>query len=94
MRIAAEDLAGRLVDQADAVLLVDDDEALAQPLDDVLRELREVGEVEVALAHQRLALAQAPRERRDRERGDQDHAAEQARLREVRGVRQPAEPTA
>ena len=59
---------------------------------DVLRELREVGEVEVALAHERLALAQAPRERRDRERGDQDHAAEQPRLREVRGVGQPAEP--
>ena len=85
-RVAAEDLACRLVDEADAVLLVDDHEALAQPLDDVLRQLREVREVEVALAHQRLALAQAPGERRDRERGDQDHAAEQSRLRQVRGI--------
>ena len=91
-RIAAEDLPGRLVDEADAVLLVHHHEALAQPLHDVLRELREVGEVEVALAHERLALAQPPRERRDRERSDQDHAAEQPRLREVRGVGQPAEP--
>jgi hypothetical protein len=60
-----------------------DDEALAQPLDDVLRELREVREVEVALPHERLALAQAPGERRDRERSDQDDASEQARLREI-----------
>jgi len=67
-------------------VLVDDHEALAQTLDDVLRELREVREVEVALAYQRLALAQAIRERRDGERGDQDDAAQQAGLGQVRGV--------
>ena len=89
LRVAAEDLARGLVDEADAVLLVDDDEALAQPLDDVLREFREVREVEVALAHQRLALAQPAGERRDRERGDEDDAAEQARLGQVGGIGLP-----
>ncbi len=82
-RVAAEDLACRLIDEPDAVLLVDDHEALAQPFDDVLRQLRQVREVEVALAHQRLALAQPPGERCARECGDQDDAAEQSRLRQV-----------
>jgi hypothetical protein len=35
------------VDEADAVLVVDHDDALAQVLDDVLRQLREVGEIDL-----------------------------------------------
>ena len=91
-RVAAEDLACRLVDEPDAVLLVDDHEALAQPFDDVLRQLRQVREVEVALAHQRLALAQPPGERCACESGDQDDAAEQSRLRQVGRIGNALEP--
>ncbi len=38
---------------------IDHQDALAQVLHDVLRELREVGEVDFLAAHQRFALAQA-----------------------------------
>ena len=41
----AEDLGGRLVDEPDAVLRIHHDDALAQVLHDVLRQLRQVGEV-------------------------------------------------
>ena len=55
----AEHLGGRFVDQADAIARIDHQDAFAQALHDVLRELREVGEVHFLLAHQRFALAQA-----------------------------------
>ncbi len=84
--LAAQYLARRFVDQPDAVLLVDDDQAFAQALDDVLREFGEICEVDIALAHQRLALAQAPRERRGRDRRNEYHGAQQSGLGEVRRI--------
>jgi hypothetical protein len=55
----SEDLGGGLVDQADAIVRVDHQEALAQVLHDVLRQLREIGEIHFLAAHQGFALAQA-----------------------------------
>src|SRR5579883_3144286 len=55
----AEDLRRGLVDEADAVLGVHDEDALAQVLDDVLGELREVREVHFLAAGERFALPQA-----------------------------------
>ncbi len=63
-----EHLRGRLVDEPDAVLGIDDQDALAQVLHDVLRELREVGEIELLAAHQRIALAQPAGDRPGGER--------------------------
>ena len=67
------------IDQADAVLLVHHDDALAQVLHDVLRELREVGQVHVAPAHQRLAFQQPVGQRPHRQRGDEDDGAQDSR---------------
>ncbi len=76
----AQDLPRGLVDQPDAVLFVDHDDALAQPLDDVLRQLRQVGQVDVLLADQRLAFAHAVGQRRRGQRDDEDDRAQQPGL--------------
>ena len=49
-------LRGRLVDQPNPILAVDDDEGLAQVLDDVIVELDEVAQIEPALRGERLGL--------------------------------------
>ncbi len=69
--LALEQPRGRLVDQPDAVLGIDHQDALAQVLDDEFVELAQVGEVEIPLLHARFALAQPVGQRqcqqRDRE---------------------------
>jgi len=85
---AGQQPGGGLVDEADPVAGVHHRIALAQVLDDEAVQVVEVGEVDVALADQRLALAQAARER-DREQRDQ----EQARPGEA-AVRKAAPPAA
>ena len=65
---------GRLVDQADRVVRVDDQDALAQVLHDELVQLGEVRDVDFALADALFALAQAARQRPDAERDD-EHSA-------------------
>ena len=76
--VIAEHARRRLVDQADALLIVDHQDALAQMLHDVLRELREIREVDLLAAQRRLALADAvgerPGEHRDREQHHAQHA--------------------
>ena len=59
----AEHLRGRLVDEADTVPGVDHQDALAQMLDHVLGQLREIGQVDFLPSNQRLAFAQAVRNR-------------------------------
>ncbi len=49
-------LDGGLVDQADVILAVDDDDTLAQMLDDVVVELDEVAQIDATLLGERLAL--------------------------------------
>ena len=72
----AEHLRRGLVDEPDAVLRVDDQDALAQVLHDVLRELRQVREVDLLPAHQRFAFAQTVRERPHEQRDDEEDGAE------------------
>ena len=55
----AEQLRRGFVDQADAVLVVDHHDALAQVLHDVLRKLREIGEVHLLAPHGRFAYRAA-----------------------------------
>ena len=55
----AQHLRGGLVDEAHAILGIHHQNALAQVLHDVLRELRKIGKIHLLAAHQRLALAQA-----------------------------------
>ena len=76
-----------VVDETDPVGGVHHEDALAQVLDDESVELVEVREVDVALADQRLALAQAAGER-DREQRDREQArAGESRREEARAVR-------
>ncbi len=74
MRVA-EDLGRGFVDQANLVGRIDDQQALAQVLHDVLGEVREIGEIEVFLADQILALAHA---RREHARGGRDGEEDQS----------------
>ena len=69
---------GRLVDQADRVVRIHDQDALAQVLHDELVQLGEVGDVDLALAHALFALAQVARQRRDAERHDEYQRADDA----------------
>ena len=64
--------------------VVDDQDALAQVLHDVLRELREVRQVDFLPAHQRFALAQAVRDGPHEQRDAEQHHAEHARVGVVR----------
>ncbi len=57
--IVAENLRRRLVDETNLVGAVDDQEAFAQMLHDVLRQLGHIREIQVFLANQGLALAHA-----------------------------------
>ena len=63
-----------LVDEADAVLVVDHHDAFAQVLHDVLRKLREVGEVDLLAPHRGFGVAQAAGDRPGQQR-DQEHDA-------------------
>src|ERR1700737_1965243 len=54
----AEHLRRGLVDESDAVCRVHHEDALAQMLDDVLRKLREIGEIELLPANQGFAFPQ------------------------------------
>lgn len=81
----SEDLRGGFVDQADAVLVVDHEEALAQVLHDVLRQLREIREIDFPALDQRLGFLQPRRERPTGERHQKEHEAENARGRIVGG---------
>ena len=81
--VGAELLDGGLVDQANLVLAVDDDDALAQVLDDVLVELDEIAQVEAALLGERLGLDEA-RAQQLHDGGDhEDDGAEDAHRREL-----------
>ena len=77
-RVGAEVFDGRLVDQPDPILVIDDDDALAQVLNDVIVELDEVAQVQAALLCQGFgfddALAQELHDRGDHE----DHGPEDA----------------
>jgi hypothetical protein len=68
----------RCVDQAHAIRGVEDHDALAQVLDDVVVELREVREIDAALGGERFARLEAvgerPRRHRDREDDRPEHA--------------------
>jgi hypothetical protein len=81
--LGAEDLQRGLVDQPHAVLRIDDDDALAQVLHDVLGQLGQVREVEVALADLRLGRAQPLREERAAAGDQEQHDAVVAGLREA-----------
>ena len=82
--LALEQPRGGLVDQPDAVFGVDDEDALAQVLDDELVQLAQVGDVEVALLHARLALPE-PMSHRQREQRDGEEAqAGETRHEEIR----------
>ena len=73
-----EDLGRGFVDQADLVGGVDDQQALAQMLHDVLRQVGEVREIQVFLADQILALAHARRQHA-RGRGDgEEHQSQES----------------
>ena len=85
--LVAEHLRRRLVDQPDAVLRVDHQDALAQVLDDVLRELRQVLEVDFLSPDDGLAFAQPARQQPRAERDQEGAGAEHARGRVVRGGR-------
>ena len=58
--------------------MVDDDDALAQVLHDVLRQLREVGEVDLLAPHRGFGVAQAARDRPCQQRHQEHDAAEDA----------------
>ena len=90
-RRAPQQPGGGLVDQPDAVELVDDEDALAQVLHDELVQLVQVRDVDVALLDERLALAQ-PGRVRDREQRDREQArAGEPGDQEIRGqARRPA----
>jgi hypothetical protein len=77
---------GRLVDEADRVVCIHDQDALAQVLDDELVELGEVGHVDLALAHALLALAQVARQRSDAERHDEYECADDAGRHEIAAI--------
>ena len=54
-----QQLCRRFVDQADRVVLIDDQDALAQMLHDELIELRQIRDVDFALSNEFFALSQA-----------------------------------
>ena len=64
---------GGFVDQPDAVLRIDHQDALAQMLHDVLRQLRHVRQVKFLAANQRLALPQPVGDRPGEEGDDEQH---------------------
>ena len=66
--------------------MVDDHDALAQVLHDVLRELREVGEVDLLAPHRGFGVAQAARDRPGEQRDQEHDAAEDAGARIVGGL--------
>ena len=80
----AELLDGGLVDQANLVVTVDDDDALAQVLDDVLVELDEVAQVDAALLGERLGLNESRAQQLHDGSDDEDDGAEDADGRELR----------
>ncbi len=71
------------VDQPDAVVVVDHENALAQVLDDELIQLRQIRHVYFALAHALFALLQRIRQRPDAERHNENERADDASRREV-----------
>ena len=80
----AELFDGGFVDQANLVVIVHDDDALAQVLDDVLVELDEITQVEAALLGERFGFDEA-RAQELHDGGDhEDHGAEDAHRRELR----------
>ena len=78
-----QQLRGGFVDQANAVVFIDDQNALAQVLHDELVELGEICDVDVALTNALLAFAQASAERPHGERDDEHERADDARGREI-----------
>ena len=74
--IVTQNLGRGFVDEADAIVRVDHQQALAQVLQDVLRQLREVGEIDFMAAHQGFALAQAGGHRPGGECHEEQHGAE------------------
>ena len=58
--------------------MVDDHDALAQVLHDVLRELREVGEIDLLASYRGFGVAQAARDRPGEQRHQEHDAAEDA----------------
>ena len=70
----AENFGGGLVDEPDLSAAVDDQQALAQVLDDVLRQVCKVCKIEVSLANQIFAL---PQRREDARRGGEGRARSQ-----------------
>ena len=84
-------LRGGFVDEPHAILGVDHEDALAQVLHDVLRELGEVRKIDLLAAHQRLALAQAVRDRPGGERNGEQHHTDDAAGGEVARRRDPCD---
>ena len=76
--VVAENLRCGFVDEADLIGGVDHQQAFAQVLHDVLRQLREVREVDVFLANQILALAHAAGDEARGGSDDEQHRPEQA----------------
>ena len=85
-RAVAKDFGGRFIDQADPVLRVHDEDALAEVLHDVLRQLREIGEIHFLAPHQRFTFAQTRGDRPDAERDQENDRAEYAGAGVVRGA--------
>ena len=76
--VVAENLRGGFIDEANLVGGIDDQQAFAQMLHDVLRQLGEVGQIEVLLAHQVLAFAHAAGDEARGGRNGEQHDAQQA----------------
>ena len=87
----AQDLSRGLVDEANLIRRLDDQDAFAQMLHDVLRQIREIGEIDVFLAHQRFALTHARGEHACGSRDREQHQSQKARACVHRNVRVPTE---
>ncbi len=81
--VGAELLDGGLVDQANLVVIVHDDDAFAQVLNDVLIELDEVAQVEAALLGERFGFDEACAQELHHGRDHEDYGAEDAHRREL-----------
>ena len=83
--LVSQNLGRRLVDESDTIMGIDDQDAFAQVLHDVLRQLRHVGKIEVPAAYQGLAFTQPVRHRPHGERHTEQYRTEEAGCQIVSG---------
>src|SRR6185437_16645534 len=87
-----KDLRRRFVDEADSILQIHHQDTLAQMLDDVLRQLRHVREIDFLATDQGLALSQTACHGQERQRYPEQHCAEYP-CSHVVGIRRELEQT-